>query len=206
MGGQKRKYKHEASPPAEDDEVLGLKKALQSATKNNQNLASINTNLRKQVKEFTHRENSWVVEKLKFAKKNEITRTILCRKYAHAQDEIMRLEEELKAAETDKALMMKENENAWDDLEKMASRGEEIASQLKEMHDKCQEQQKEMKKKEEMIDSFRREMMDLLKEFTHTDEEQTQPEVQENQKKRPRRSARNIYGFHESSRIGIASI
>lgn len=100
-------HKSRAWKPATDDKVLALTKALQSARKANQKLASINTNLRKQVKQFTYMEMSWVQERGRLVHENRSLQRRLGRKYIHAKKEINRLERVLKASETIKCEALK---------------------------------------------------------------------------------------------------
>ncbi|XP_044047367.1 uncharacterized protein LOC122873992 [Siniperca chuatsi] len=170
-----KQHKPHACRAAVDAEVLALRQALQSAKKTNQKLASLNTNLRKQVKEFTRMEISWVEEKGKLVHENRSIQRTLGRKYIHARNEISRLEGILKVAETNKAFRKKDNKRPQAALNEIKAEGdrwglreEEITTELKEMREKCQEQEEVIMKKEKLITRFRSEMLDLAKEHLQT--------------------------------------
>lgn len=92
-------------------------------------------------------ENQWVVEKSQLLHRNKTTQRILERKYFKALDEINRLEEILKNTEINKAFHYKENET-----------GEPVETQIPmeliDMHERSQEQEVVIMKKEKLVGRF----------------------------------------------------
>lgn len=126
-----RAAKHGKSHGYGTDEVLALRQALESAKNTNQRLASLNSNLRRKIEEFTRLEIRWLQEKNKLIQKNRSTQWILGRKYFYAKKEIDRLKNILRDTETNRALLKTESEwlpaasnNSLDEVEAKGKGGD----------------------------------------------------------------------------------
>ena len=170
-----------ASSPAadaeeeEEEDISALKQALQAARKNIHELASNNTNLMK--------------EKLQFEQNIRQTLQEYDSKYTYVINEIRKVDEDLKAAQTNRA--KNENERLQAALNKVTSTEKEgriirakLVSKLRETQQNYNEQRAEMMRKEKRMTSFKSEMLALTKEHIQTMIKMNQKEDEHHEKER----------------------
>lgn len=147
---------HLVQNPFKDPETMALRRALETARRNMQDLISIGRFLRR--------------ERIKFEQTIQVPMRVCDLKYKEALNVFKYVDGYFQSSQSDKAWRRKENKRLQAELDKVTIEEERgrIARELQQLQQKCARQEAEIVKKDKRTLCFRRELIAATKEHLQT--------------------------------------